>query len=613
MSIGDRPDLFEALLPQHIASNCLRMIRIRWWAGGMVLVATALATRILEMPLPEVSLYVLGAAMLAYNGVLWWLTQRASAANATLHLRRVRRIVVLQVALDWLGMGLFLHFTGGITSPAIPMLLLHMLLVTVLLPNHQPYLYGVLGLAIMSGIAILEAKAVISHHRVISSLPPDLHGIPVYIFAELTFFAITAFATIYLTSFVMERLRSRERQLAALLETIESASSSLEPSLVLNSLARTAAEALGMRKASVRVLDETGEVLAMTASYGLSQDYLDKGPVELEHSPLDREAMAGRYILVNDTSAEPRVQYPLEIRAEGIHSMLVVPIQGRSRILGVLRVYSEQPACFTQSDAAFAAMLAREGANALENAQTHESLRRTEQSRAQFVRTITHELRAPVGAAQSLLRTLLKGLAGDLTAQQADVLGRLELRLDALMRLIDDLLALAASSNLDFQPSHVRVSASGLLREVVDQFSQQAQEKKIALTLQMYGDALGVIATEDGLRRVLENLLNNALKYTLDGGQVTVHAVERLGKAIITIEDTGIGIAEGDFERLWEPFWRGSNARASGIPGTGLGLTIVKRLVESFGGTISLHSREGRGTTVRVSLPLAESDELVRA
>ena len=107
---------------------------------------------------------------------------------------------------------------------------------------------------------------------------------------------------------------------------------------------------------------------------------------------------------------------------EGIGSMLVVPIIGRDAPLGMLRVYADQPDRFTAEDIDFVLAIASQGAVAIENALAHEALQRADQARTQFVRTVTHELRAPVGGAQSLLRVLLGGMTGELNNQQREIL-----------------------------------------------------------------------------------------------------------------------------------------------------------------------------------------------
>ncbi len=586
-----------------------RLILTRWAAGVLVLVLTWACVRLLGIYLPETPLYAVGAAILAYNAALAWLSRRIDSPQAEDYLPRLRRFVVLQVALDWVSMSVFLHLTGGVTSPAIPIFLIHMLMVTILLPRRSPYIYLALGTAALVTIALVERQGLLPHYAVLPALPPDLHRDPLYILAQISFFIIAAFATVHLAALVMARLRERERQIGALLQATQAVSSTLSLPDVLQHLARSAARALSMRRASIRLLDETGERLPMVAAYGLSEAYQNKGEVLLSQSALDREAMSGHPIVVSDAVHDPRIQYPREVAQEGIGSMLVVPIIGRAGPMGVLRVYADQPNRFSATDVDFALAIASQGAVAIENAMAHEALRKADQARALFVRTITHELRAPVSSAQSLTRVLLQGMTGEVNRQQREILARVEARLDALMELINDLLALAASKTVELQEPPRPLSLLPILQHEVETLAQEASEKQIRLEFEAPTQELVVRATADGLTQIFRNLIGNAIKYTPPGGRVEVRVAAQPSRAEITVRDTGIGIPAEEMTHLWEEFFRASNARRSGIVGTGLGLSIVKRLVERFDGVISVHSAEGKGTTFTVILPLASADE----
>jgi signal transduction histidine kinase len=596
---------FNDHLPRDVALASARLILTRWVAGAMVILMTAVSARLLRVPIPEGPLYLTGAVILVYNAALTWLAPKEGRAEPAQGLRRLRRFVILQVVLDWLSMSAFLHLTGGITSPAIPIFVIHMVMVTILLPGISPYAYGILGTGALAVIAGLESAAVLRHYAVIPGVPEALHREPVYVVAQVFFFATAAFATVHLVALVMARVRETERQITALLQTSQAVSSTLSLPEVLQHLARSAARALELRWGSIRVLDETGERIPMVAAYGLSEAYQNKGPVELSRSPLDREAMAGRAVIVHNAPSDPRIQYPREVAAEGIGSILVVPITGRSRTLGVLRVYAEQPKRFSQADADFVLAIGRQGAVAIENAMAHEALQNADRARALFVRTVTHELRAPVSGAQSLLRVLVRGMAGELSRQQREILDRVEARLSNLMELINDLLALAASKTTELQERPRLTPLAASVRHVVDLVSHEAGEKQILLSFEAPAEEIQVRATAEGLGQIFGNLIGNAVKYTPPGGRLNVRVTREPSGAMVSIADTGMGIPAEDLPHLWEEFFRAGNARRSGIAGTGLGLSIVKRLVETFEGMISVQSAEGEGTTFTVTLPIA--------
>jgi two-component system, sensor histidine kinase and response regulator len=224
-----------------------------------------------------------------------------------------------------------------------------------------------------------------------------------------------------------------------------------------------------------------------------------------------------------------------------------------------------------------------------------------------FTLKVAHELRAPVAGAISLIRPLIRGLAGDLNEHQRDILNRIDNRLEILLALVEDLLSLAAARTAIPHEKQEQVTLQSAVRKVVDRLAVEAEAKSISLGYEEPGTPLVVWATPRALDTIVSNLLNNAIKYTPEAGRIDVRLVEQNGHAHLTVTDTGIGIPKGDLSRIGDEFFRAGNARRSHAPGTGLGLSIVKELVGSFGGSLEIDSTEGRGTTVGVSLPTAES------
>ena len=235
-----------------------------------------------------------------------------------------------------------------------------------------------------------------------------------------------------------------------------------------------------------------------------------------------------------------------------------------------------------------------------ETVQANTALHESEAQRKQFVHMVTHELRSPVTAAQSLIRVLLGGLAGTLTATQTDMLNRLSRRLDALLSLINDLLALQASrAAVTLKP----VTVQPLIAVVIDDARIEAAEKRIALTCTCPDPALAIMATEEGVLRIAGNLIGNAVKYTPAGGAINVTLCPEPDGVAFSVQDTGIGIPPDALARIGEEFFRAENAHASGIVGTGLGMATVTGLVKQFGGTFSVQSEVGKGSTFTVTFP----------
>jgi signal transduction protein with GAF and PtsI domain len=165
-------------------------------------------------------------------------------------------------------------------------------------------------------------------------------------------------------------------EMRALICISQSISSTLSLKEVLQLIAENASRAAVMKAASIRLLDDEGKRLQVMAAYGLSRSYLEKGPVELEKSPIDRECMTGKCVSIPDINRQTKLQYTEEIRREGIGALLSVPLIVKGRAIGVLRVYSPVPYEFTSSDEEFLSVLAAFGAIAIENARLFEHVKK---------------------------------------------------------------------------------------------------------------------------------------------------------------------------------------------------------------------------------------------
>jgi len=231
----------------------------------------------------------------------------------------------------------------------------------------------------------------------------------------------------------------------------------------------------------------------------------------------------------------------------------------------------------------------------------NEMLDRLEQvfrSQQRFVADVSHELRTPLTTIRGNLDLLKMGAAESPEDRQA-TLATIEGEVTRLSRLVSDLLFLARSETgipMEFQP----VELDTLLLDVY----RQAQTLVNGVTLTLgHEDQAVVKGDPDRLRQLFLNLVDNALKYTPAGGQVTLSLYREGNWAKIIVEDTGIGIPEEAIPHLFERFYRVDKARSRGRGGTGLGLAIVKEVTDSHGGHIEVTSEEGRGSRFTVWLP----------
>jgi signal transduction histidine kinase len=609
----------RTLVEAELVSSVAWLIRLRWIAGVGVILATWLVGVLFNLQTADAALYVIGAAILVYNLVFYLIERRLTRNTAPA--TAFESLAKWQVGLDWVAMALLIHFSGGIESPVILFFYFHIIIVSILFKQRIALAFAVLAVVILTGIAMLEYWDLLPHAPVSGFLPVPLYQNGLYVGAMLFFFACTGLIAAYLGSSINERLRRREQEVVELTESLQRATARLEAlnegartvgstldlPQVLNRLVESTAQAMNVRACSIRLLNASGHRLEPVAVTGLSQIYLQKGPVDPEFNPLAREVLSGKVVNIPNAPSSSLLQYPEEARQEGIQSMLSAPLIGKEGPLGIIRAYAVEPARFTAEDEAFLAAIAGQGSIAIENAIAYQAIEALDATKTQFIRTVTHELRSPVSVTQSLLRTLATGYAGQVTEQQQDILNRAARRVDFLQKLIDDLLDLAAGkADLKTHEERQPVSLTTAVERVVKRYEVSAQEKNLTLELKnrVKDEALNVLATSEGLDLAFNNLVSNAVKYTPRGGRVTVTLARVDHEAQVGVEDTGIGIPEDAIQHLFEEFYRAPNARELEHEGTGLGLTIVKDLISRFGGRVAVQSTENVGTRFTVSLPL---------
>jgi two-component system sensor histidine kinase VicK len=175
-----------------------------------------------------------------------------------------------------------------------------------------------------------------------------------------------------------------------------------------------------------------------------------------------------------------------------------------------------------------------------------------------------------------------------------------------MIRLVSDLLHLSRFDSRRNQLRREKIDMGEMLEEVVDRFSFQLRQKAITATVRVSPGLPPVWLDRDGIDQVLDNLVSNAIKYTLDGGAIDLYAErDASGYLVITVKDTGIGIPRKDLDRIFDRFYRVDKARSRNMGGTGLGLSIAREIVRAHGGIITLESEVGVGTAVKVVLPAA--------
>lgn len=233
-------------------------------------------------------------------------------------------------------------------------------------------------------------------------------------------------------------------------------------------------------------------------------------------------------------------------------------------------------------------------------------VRRLEQVRRDFVANASHELRTPIAAIRGFAELLLddERLPDDVKSY-IETIERNSRRLTAL---VDDILALARIESPTYRPRLERVDLKAVVESVMKSLEGLARERRVGLQLEPVVDLAPALAEHRGMEHVVSNLVDNALKYTPPMGQVTIRIVWQGDQVGVDVIDTGVGIPSADLERVFERFYRVDSARSRAVGGTGLGLSIVKHLVQVMGGSVSVSSVYGAGSTFRVRFPVYEME-----
>lgn len=234
------------------------------------------------------------------------------------------------------------------------------------------------------------------------------------------------------------------------------------------------------------------------------------------------------------------------------------------------------------------------------------ALKKLEIAKSMFVSMVAHEIESPLAATEGYLHLILSGQVGEEPEKEQNMLERSLLRIKTLRMMVSELMNLTAMETGNFTLKRSPLDIKKVVSEAVEFHREQAQEKQIALSMTCGGkpEVAQVLADRDAMFIVFKNLIENAIKYTPDEGHVCVHTEQNGIYVKVKVKDDGIGMKSDEKARVFDEFFRARNSYTTQIPGTGLGLSLVKRLLEMHHGTISLETAPGEGSEFIVSIPI---------
>ncbi|HKS29187.1 MAG TPA: ATP-binding protein [Pyrinomonadaceae bacterium] len=236
-------------------------------------------------------------------------------------------------------------------------------------------------------------------------------------------------------------------------------------------------------------------------------------------------------------------------------------------------------------------------------------LRELSEMKEEFLALTTHDLRSPLTVISGVISFFTSGRLGELTPEQHNMVAMMERNAQSLIELVNDLLDASKLESGTMRLELASIELRGLLDELRETMEPLAREKGLRMDEELPADLPLIEADRAKLRRILVNLVSNAIKFTSRGGRVTMRAAREDGYIRISVSDTGVGIAPDDVKRLFDKYEQARSRATRGEKGTGLGLYITKQLVELHGGEIKVESEVGKGSTFSFTIPAAQETE----
>ncbi|MFN8598465.1 MAG: GAF domain-containing protein [Anaerolineae bacterium] len=411
------------------------------------------------------------------------------------------------------------------------------------------------------------------------------------------------------------REQSRTRELSALIEIDRHISSTLDLTIVLERIASHAQRLLQADDSEVYLLEPDGRTLRAIVATGNYAEEIKNYLIPLGQGIVGAIAETGVAELVNGTEHDAR-NVPIPDVPFEHEALLCTPLMSRGVTLGVMSVARTgmyQP--FRSAELDFLKALAGQAAIAIENARlyatehqrvlelarTLEQQRELDRLKNEFVQNISHELRTPLAIVRGYAELLDSGEMGDLSEAARESVSVIARRSRMLGKLLDDLLSILSAETGKL--AREQVDMTKLVESLIEEFQPVVKQTHINLSAQVAPHAAAVNGDPVQLRRVLDNLLSNATKFTPAGGSIAVRLSSADSSVTLEVSDSGIGIPADQLTRIFERFYQvdGSTKRRYG--GVGLGLSLVKEIVEGHGGRVSVESEVGKGSTFRVVLP----------
>ena len=407
-----------------------------------------------------------------------------------------------------------------------------------------------------------------------------------------------------------DELQRRNEELMALNAIATTMSQSLDMGQTLDATLEKLLEVIDIDGGWIQLLAEDGHTLSMVAHRGFSQELLEETrTLRVGESITGKVAETCQPIVLEKVSDDPRPKVETA-KQENLHTFAGVPIKSHDRVLGVLGVFSREPRMLSPLKIQTLTSIGHQIGVAIENTQlAHtasevEMCRELDRMRAVLIANVSHELRTPLGLIKLACSTLQRSNVDIDRETQLEFLQDISDEADKLEKIVSNLLDLSRVENgwmsLEKQPVDMGRLAGNVVQDMKIQFPSRQFVHAFPST------PLVVTADPERLEQVLRNLLGNAIRYSPEGGPITVRGRRTKEKIVISISDQGIGIPPKDLESVFDRFYRVENEVTQRARGAGLGLAVCRDIVEAHDGRIWIESTLGERTSVFFDLPVGD-------
>lgn len=360
--------------------------------------------------------------------------------------------------------------------------------------------------------------------------------------------------------------------------------------------------------AALQVQEDGTRGLRVLAHRGYPPEIIDRYAHEatwsLQEGLLGLTVRTGEVSLVRNVAQNPNYKSLVP----EMQTQFTIPIKREERVIGAIALESDQADCFQEEDTALIARLADHAAIAIENARLFQQVQEANNAKTEFISFVSHELKQPMTSMKGYTHLLSTGLGGPLSEQQQQFVSVINKNVGRMDRMVQDLLDVSRIESGRFKLEMGRVMPEDIVNEAVQAFEQEIAAKQQTLHVAVAPGLPPVMGDRGRLIQVLTNIISNANKYTANNGTITVSADLWFDKGRDyvrwNVQDTGVGMTPEELNQLFTKYFRANNDAVLNVPGTGLGLVIMRSIVEMHGGQVLVESEYQKGSTFSFAIPI---------